>query len=390
MAFDFDRPIDRSCTASVKYDGRAAVFGTADVTPLWVADMDFAAPAEVTAALTARATHPVYGYTLHPDGVFEALIDWMAQRHRWHVEREWILLCPGVVPTLYAASQAYAAEGEGVIVQPPVYPPFFRAVTETGRRLVENPLGERDGSYGFDLEHLERCAAGARLLFLCTPHNPVGRVWREDELRAVLAIARRHNLVVLSDEIHADLVYPGERHLALGTLADAGDRVITAVAPSKTFNIPGLNLSALIVPDPDLRRAIEGVFRRGHVNPGNPFSLTAFEAAYRHGGPWLDALMHYLADSRDFVLDFVARRLPGIRAVKPEGTYLVWLDCRGLGLSDRELQDFFVREAKVGMNPGISFGANGSGFMRLNLGSPRGVIAAALERVAQALARRTA
>lgn len=388
MTFDFDRPIDRHGTASVKHDGRAAMFGTADVTPLWVADMDFAAPAEVTAALCARAAHPVYGYTLHPDGVFEALMDWMAQRHGWGVAREWILLCPGVVPTLFAAAQAFAAEGEGVIVQPPVYPPFFRAVTETGRRLVENPLAERDGAYSFDLEHLERCAAGAKLLFLCTPHNPVGRVWREDELRAVLEIARRHGLVVLSDEIHADLVYPGERHIALGTLAADGDRVITAVAPSKTFNIPGLNLSALIVPDPHLRHAMEGVFRRWHVNPGNPFSLTAFEAAYRHGGPWLDALMHYLADSRDFVLDFVARHLPGIRAVKPEGTYLLWLDCRALGLDDRALQEFFVRDAKVGMNPGISFGAAGSGFMRLNLGSPRGVITDALQRIAAALARR--
>lgn len=387
--FDFDRPIDRNGTASVKFDGRAAMFGTTDVTPLWVADMDFAAPPEVTAALAARAAHPVYGYTLYPDGAFDALIDWLRDRHCWHVERDWILMCPGVVPTLYAAAQAYAEAGEGVIVQPPVYPPFFHAVTETGRRLVENPLREVAGRHTFDLEHLEHCAAdGARLLFLCTPHNPVGRVWDEAELRDVLDIARRHRMVVLSDEIHADLIFPGERHIPLATLAEPADRVITAVAPSKSFNIPGLGLSALVVPDKDLRHAMQQVFRRQHVNASNPFSLVAFEAAYRHGAAWLDALMAYLQDTRDFVVDYTARNLPGIRAIEPQGTYLVWLDCRGLGLADDALRAFFIHEAKVGMNPGISFGVCGSGHMRLNLASPRTIIAAALERVAQALAAR--
>jgi cystathionine beta-lyase len=388
VSVDFDRLIARDGTASVKHDGRGSYFGTTAVTPLWVADMDFAAPPAVLDALAARAAHPVFGYSLYPDGAFDALTGWLAARHRWSVARESVLMCPGVVPTLYAAVQAFAAEGEGVIVQPPVYPPFFSAIRDTGRRVIENPLLERDGRWTLDLDHLERCAAhGAKLLLLCSPHNPVGRVWSHDELDGMLAVARRHGLVVLADEIHHDLIYPGHTHIPLATLAQPGDRIVTTVAPSKTFNIPGLGLSALIADDAE-RRAIENVFGRLHVSASNPFSVAAFEAAYRDGGPWLDALMTYLAGTRDAVMQFAAQRLPGIRAVQPEGTYLIWLDCRALGLNDRALRDFFVGAAQVGMNPGITFGTGGSGHMRLNLGSPRAVILDALGRIEQALSRR--
>lgn len=385
MSFDFDQTISREGTASVKYDGRIAYFGTADVTPLWVADMDFAAPPAVTAALAARAAHPIYGYTRYPDSLYDALIVWLRQRHGWPVEREWIVMCPGVVPSLHAAVMAFAQPGEGVIVQPPVYFPFFSAVTSSARRLIENPLRLTDGRYRIDFEHLEQCAAaGAKLLLLCSPHNPVGRVWQRDELAEILRIARRHKLVVLSDEIHADLVYPDRHHTVLATLADESDNLITAVAPSKTFNIPGLGLSCLVIPDPELRAAIGAVFTTLHVSASNPFSIVAFEAAYRDGGAWLDALMAYLQTTRDFVLDYARRHLPGIRPIAPEGTYLVWLDCRGMQLSDAALRDFFIRQARLGMNPGTVFGTGGSGFMRLNLASPRHVIAEALARVSQA------
>jgi cystathionine beta-lyase len=391
---DFDRPVTRDGTASVKHDGRQAYFGTTDVTPLWVADMDFAAPPAVLQALAARAAHPVFGYTLYPDGMFDALTGWLAARHRWTVTRDTVLMCPGVVPTLYAAVQAFTAPGQGVIVQPPVYPPFFSAVRDTGRRVIENPLveteteGEGTGRYTVDLDHLDACAAdGAKLLLLCSPHNPVGRVWSRDELEGMLAVARRHGLVVLADEIHHDLIYGGRTHVPLATLAQPGDRVVTTVAPSKTFNVPGLGLSALIAGTAE-RCAIDAVFGQLHVSAGNPFSVAAFEAAYRGGGPWLDALMRYLADTRDAVMAFADAQLPGIRAVQPEGTYLIWLDCRALGLDDAALRDFFVRRAKVGMNPGITFGTGGHGFMRLNLGSPRAVILNALARIGAALAAR--
>lgn len=385
MSFDFDREIPRDGTASIKHDGRKAYFGTADVTPLWVADMDFAAPPAVTAALAARAAHPVYGYTLYPDSLFDTLVDWMRRRHGWAIRREWIVMCPGVVPSLHAAVLAFTRAGEGVIVQPPVYFPFFSAVTRTGRRLIENPLRLEHGRYVMDFDQLERCAAdGAKLLLLCSPHNPVGRVWQPDELAQILRIARRHQLTVLSDEIHADLVYPGQCHTTLALLAEAADHVITAVAPSKSFNIPGLGLSCLIIPDPVQRAAIEQVFASLHVSAANPFSIVAFEAAYRDGADWLDALMVYLQASRDQVVDFVRHHLPGVEPIVPQGTYLMWLDCRGWGMDDSALRDFFVRKAKVGMNPGTIFGQGGSGFMRLNLASPRHVIAAALRRVENA------
>ncbi len=387
-SFDFDQPVPRDGTASVKHDGRAAMFGTAHVTPLWVADMDFAAPPPVVAALTERARHPVYGYTLCPESAFEALQRWLAARHGWNAPREHIQMCPGVVPTLYAAVQAFTRPGEHVIVQPPVYPPFFSAIRDSGRRVVENPLIERDGRWTMDFDQLESCAAqgGSRLLFLCSPHNPVGRVWSHEDLDTVLAIARRHGLIVLSDEIHADLTYPGVRHIPLATLARPGDRVLTTVAPSKTFNVPGLGLSALIADDTE-RRAMERAFGMLHVGASNPFSVVAFEAAYRDGGPWLDALMSYLESTRDELIDFVTHRLPGIHPVAPEGTYLIWLDCRGLGLDDDALRDFFIA-AGLGLNPGASFGTGGSGHMRLNLASPRAVIRDALTRLEAALPRR--
>lgn len=389
---DFDRIIPRDNTDSVKHDGRADYFGTPDVLPLWVADMDFAVPEAVTQALLARAAHPIYGYSRYPEALFPALIDWMRQRHGWRVEREWIVLAPGVVPSLHAAVLAFADVGEGVIVQPPVYFPFFSAVTASGRRLVENPLRLADGRYQIDYAHLEQCASRAdvRLLLLCSPHNPVGRVWTREELLRVLDIARRHGVVVLSDEIHHDLIYPGQRHHVLANLADDPALVVTALAPSKTFNIPGLGLSALIVPDATRRDALTRAFGLLHAGNYNPFSSIAFTAGYQTGADWLDALMRYLANTRDFVIDFARRNLPGVRVIEPEGTYLLWLDCRDLcaakAWDDAALQRFCVERARVGMNPGTVFGQGGAGFMRMNIGAPRSVIETALLRLAAALA----
>ena len=386
MSFDFDREIPRNGTASVKHDGRGEYFGSEDLIPLWVADMDFAAPEAVTNALVERANHPIYGYTLYPDSLYESLIDWFRKRHGWEIQREWIIMAPGVVPSLYCASLAFAQPGEGVIVQPPVYYPFFTSVTTTGRRLILNPLSLENGRYTFDFDHLEKCAAeGARLLLLCSPHNPVGRVWHPDELSEVLRIARQYKLVVLSDEIHADLLYPGQTHTVLATLATEADRLITTVAPSKTFNIPGMGLSSLIVPNEAHRKAIKDVFDTLSIGFSNPFSIAAFEAAYRGGEAWLDSLMVYIRDTRDFVREYLRAHLPKIHLIEPEGTYLLWLDCRELGMNDTQLKEFFVYQAKVGMNPGTVFGEVGSGFMRLNIGSPRRIIAEALDRIARAI-----
>jgi len=384
--FDFDRVINREATASLKYDARQAVFGRADVIPLWVADMDFSAPPAVTNALTERATHPIYGYTSYPDSLYDALISWLKRRHGWHVKREWIVMCPGVVPSLHAAVMAFAQPSEAVIVQPPVYFPFFSAVTNTGRQLIENPLQFENNHYSIDFDHLEQCAANARMLLLCSPHNPVGRVWRKEELNQLLQIAEKHDLTIFSDEIHADLIYPDDKHHMLATVSGHANNIVTAVAPSKTFNIPGLNLSALIIPDATQRATINQAFDTLHVSAANPFSLVAFEAAYREGEVWLDELLVYLKQTRDFVADYLIAKLPKISLIAPQGTYLLWLDCRALGMNDAELNRFFVHEAGVGLSPGILFGEAGSGFMRMNIGAPRQVIANALNNLTKALA----
>ncbi|MBA3023548.1 MAG: pyridoxal phosphate-dependent aminotransferase [Gammaproteobacteria bacterium] len=381
----FDSAPDRQNTASLKYDARQAVFGRDDVIPLWVADMDFAVPDAVQRALTQRAAHPVFGYTIFPSSLNDALIHWLATRHHWHIASESILFCPGVVPSLHACIMALTQPGDGVIVQPPVYAPFLSAAGICGRKSLLNPLKLEAGRYTFNLDDLERCAReGGRMLILCSPHNPVGRVWQHEELQALLAVCEKHDITVVSDEIHADLIYPGCRHVPLATLNDKVN-IVTAVAPSKTFNIPGLGLSALVVPEASDRKAITQAFDTLHVSASNPFSIAAFEAAYREGAPWLDDLMGYLAGTRDMVRDFVQQHLPQIKMIEPEGTYLLWLDCREMGLSDKQLKDFFVQKAGVGLSPGAMFGTEGSGYMRMNIGAPRSVIKQALENISAAL-----
>jgi cystathionine beta-lyase len=389
----FDRLIDRTGTDSQKFDGRQQYFGRPDITPMWVADMDFAVPECVSDALTRRAAHPVFGYTLYPESLYQSVIGWFQRRHDWTIERDWILMMPGVVPSLHACCLALAEEGDGVIVQPPVYFPFFTTVTHTRRHLLLNPLIAGTHGYEMNFAELDVLAAEAKILLLCTPHNPVGRVWRREELRQILEIARRHDLILLSDDIHADIVLPGHRHTMLGTFADEfGDFVrtnlVTAVAPSKTFNIPGLGLSSLVVPDPVKRRKILKVMELLHVSNNNPFSITAFEAAYNGGDAWLDALLVYLDGNCKLAMDFIAAHLPKIRATRPEGTYLLWLDCRGLGLDDVALRDFFVRDCGLGLSPGIVFGEPGSGYMRMNLGAPRAVVEKALAAIEAAISRR--
>ena len=390
MSHFFDKPISREGTASLKYDGRQQTFAKVDLQPMWVADMDFAAPSAVTEALKSRAEHPIYGYTQAPESLYEVLIDWMRVHHAWEIKRDWIVLAPGVVPSLNVAVMALTNEGDGVIVQPPVYFPFFSAANNTGRRLIENPLvlkvdGLGNQQYEMDFEHLEACAKDAKIMLLCSPHNPVGRVWSEVELNTLLAIANRHDLIVLADEIHADLVYSNAKHHTLGSFADYSHQVITAVAPSKTFNIPGLGLSALIIPDETHRKTIQSYFNKIGVSVTNPFSLVAFEAAYRDGADWLGDLLNYLKMTRDEAIAYIQEHLPQITAIPAQGTYLLWLDCRKLGLDDQALHQFFIQKAKLGLSPGNLFGTGGEGFMRMNIATPRANVMLALERIKLAL-----
>ncbi len=382
MSFNFDLVLNRENTQSVKFDARKQVFGTEDLYPMWVADMDFAVPDCVAQALQARAQHPVFGYSLYPESLYQAMMDWFAQRHQWQIERDWMLMAPGVVPSIFATVQALVPVGEGVIVQSPVYFPFFSAVTTNQRKLLNNPLKIVNGRYEMDFEHLEQCAReGGRLLLLCTPHNPVGRVWQPRELEQLLEICRRYQITLVSDDIHCDLVYPGVKHTMLARLARPDDKIITTIAPNKTFNIPGLGLSTLVIADPEQRKAIKQVFESLHVGNTNPFSIVAFEAAYRGGAAWLDALMQYLAETCAQVADYFVREIPQIQVNKPEATYLLWLDCRGLNLDDQQLRDFFIKKCHLGLSPGSMFGEGGSGFMRMNIGAPRSKVLEALRSI---------
>ncbi len=383
---NFDLKINRTGSSSLKYDGRQDMFNNTTVIPLWVADMDFPAPAAVTKALSKRSTHPIYGYTLYPNSLYESLIDWLGKYHGWHnVDPDWIVMCPGVVPSLHACSIAFSEPNESIIVQPPVYFPFFSAITITGRNVLLNPLNIKNKKYAIDFNQLEELAKDARILFLCSPHNPVGRVWSEDELNKIIKISKDHNLIIFSDEIHADLVFSENKHKMLAVLADDHRNIVTAVAPSKTFNIPGLNLSALIIPDKKYRDLIKKAFETLNISASNPFSIVAFEAAYKEGRPWLLKLLSYLQDTRDFVEQYLRDYLPEILLIRPEATYLLWLDCRKLGMNDTELHNFFINKARVGMSPGTIFGKGGSGFMRMNIGAPRHIISAALENIKNAL-----
>ena len=399
LSHSFDQIISREGSQSLKYDGKLQTFGTNDVMPMWVADMDFAVPEAITKALLKRANHPIFGYSVAPESLYASLIDWLLLKHGWQVKREWIVLTPGVVPSLNLIVAALTAENAGVIVQPPVYFPFFSAVTNQNRRLIENPLVLQDDGLGnlhyqIDFPQLEKCAEDATLLMLCSPHNPVGRVWRKDELQSLLAIAKKHDLIILADEIHADLVYSNAQHISLSRLAsesepsssNAPHRIITAVSPSKTFNIPGLGLSALIVPNIEYRQKIVSHHDKIGVSVTNPFNMVAFEAAYREGGDWLNALMAYLQNTRDAAVAFIQAYLPTINVIQPQATYLLWLDCCKLNLSDDALIRFFIEEAKLGFSPGAMFGSGGEGFMRMNIGTSKANVMAALTRLKHALA----
>ena len=383
--FNLDEIINRSNTASLKYDGRQSMFGNADVIPLWVADMDFATAPAITHALLDRAIHPIYGYSVFPESMFNAVINWLNLRHGWQIKREWIVMCSGVVPSLHAAITALTNAQDSVIIQPPVYFPFCTAVTNTGRNLLKNPLHFENNQYSIDFKHFEDCAAKASMMLFCSPHNPVGRVWRQDELNQLLDIAHKHDLIIVADEVHADLLYPQAKHVVLESLSTQRKNIITAVSPSKTFNMPGLNLSALIIPDEEQRVKVSEVLANSHVSAANPFSIVAFEAAYQHGSDWLDALKDYLNETKDFVADFLRQHLPTIHLVSPEGTYLLWLDCRDLNLNEQQLNQFFIAQAGVGLSPGALFGEAGNGFMRMNIAAPRTVIENALNQIAAAL-----
>jgi cystathionine beta-lyase len=386
MDYNFDEIIDRTHTNCIKYDGRQKFFGNANVMPLWVADMDFKTPDFIVDAVRQRAEHPVYGYTFRPESYSNAIVSWLKRRHDWSVKPEWISFSPGVVAGLTLAIKAFSAEGDGVVVQTPVYNPFFDAVKGTNRRMVENPLKLVDGRYTFDLEDLRgKIDARTRLLLLCNPQNPGGMVWTPDELLGLADICLQNKILIISDEIHSDLIYPGNKHTPMASLSEAiAANTVTCMAPSKTFNMAGLTTSFLVIPNKRHLVRYERELHVPHLHMGNLFGTVALEAAYNNGADWVDQLMIYLRDSFNELQKFVAQKMPKVKVMKPEGTYLIWLDFSAYGLNDDELNQRLI-EYGVGLNRGIQFGKQGSGYMRLNMGCPRSVLMEALERIEKAL-----
>ncbi len=392
MTFDFDTILDRRRTGSYKWDFCERAFGEKDVIPMWVADMDFAAPPAVVDALTARAAHGAYGYPLVSKSFWRALSDWLKRRQGWEVGRNEMTLLPGVVPGLNLCVNAFTRPGDKIVIQTPVYHPFYAAVENNGRRLVRNPLAFDGGRFTMDFEHLKSLDDGrTRMIILCSPHNPVGRVWTREELGKLAEIAAAGDWVVVADEIHGDLILPGRRFTPLASISkEAAAQTVTLTAPSKTFNVAGLSTAAAIIGNPRLKTLFDSQLQNAGLTMGNVFGLAAFEAAYREGEAWLDALLVYLAGNSEFAGRFLAEKVPGIKLIAPEGTYLGLLDCRGLGLEQAELDRFFLRDARVYFDPGPRFGDELRGFQRINLGCPRPLLGEALERIERAVRAREA
>jgi cysteine-S-conjugate beta-lyase len=383
----FDEVINREGTRAIKLEYRQRLFGNPDVIPMWVADMDFAAPPAVREALQKRMDHPIYGYTNRPEPFFEAIINWLKKRFDWKVEPSWLEFSPGVVPNLGLAVQAYTNPGDGVIIQPPVYPPFFGVVCDFGRQVIENPLINTGTGYVMDFDNLEKVAADPRtkLLLLCHPHNPVGRVWTPEELIRMGEICLRNNIIVISDEIHCDLTLFNNKHVPFATLSDElANITLTCMAPSKTFNLAGFSTSYMISSNPDILSAARAQVFGYHLHMGNTFGAPALEAAYNSSEDWLEELKVYIEENVMLVINFLKDNLPEVKVYKPEATYMLWLDFGAWQMKSSGLKDFMVNQAGVGLNDGLTFGKEGRGFMRMNVASPRSIVQKALNQILEA------
>jgi cysteine-S-conjugate beta-lyase len=389
MTWNFDQPVEREGTDCVKYDLRKEFFGRSDITPMWVADMDFVTPGFIISALQKRLTHEILGYSFRPPGYFSSITGWVKSRHSWEIEKEWICFTPGIVPALNFCTLAFSKPGDRIIVQPPVYFPFFSAVEAHGRKLVCNQLKESDGRWVMDYDSLEsELREGAAMVLLSNPHNPVGRVWTTGELQKLSELCLKYGALMISDEIHCDLVLPGFRHTPLATLSEStAASTVTLIAPSKTFNLAGLSTSSVIISDAGLRKKFIKLTESLHVGNGNIFGTVASIAAYTHGHEWLDALLVYLDTNMGIAETYFRELIPEIIPVRPQATYMIWLDCRKLGMDGKELQKFFTGKAGVGMNEGSTFGPGGEGFMRMNVAMPESRVRRALEQIGEAVAQ---
>jgi len=387
MTYNFDEIVPRENTSCVKWDLAEMYFGNKDVLPMWVADMDFKTPDFVVDAVKRRAAHEIYGYTVRPDSYFDALINWIKNKHQWDIKKDWVIFSPGIVPAVNMAVMAYTKPGDKVVIQPPVYFPFFSAVKDNGRQLVLNQLKLENGRYYMDFDDLEKqIDKRTKMLVISNPHNPAGSAWTAEELTRLGEICIKHKLILISDEIHSDLAIPPNKHTVAANLSnEIADVTVTMMAPSKTFNLAGMASSSVIISNPELRNEFQTMIDRVHVGMGNLFGMVASEAAYKQGEEWLNQMLHYVKGNIDYLEKSISERLPKVKMIRPEATYMVWLDFRELGMSNDELKQFIIQKARLGLNDGPVFGPGGEGFQRMNLACPRQYVEEAVERLENAI-----
>ncbi|EKX99244.1 MalY/PatB family protein [Selenomonas sp. oral taxon 138] len=389
MPINFDEIIDRRNTSCLKHDFAVERGYPADILPFWVADMDFRAPAPVIDALKARAEHGIFGYTQVKDDYFAVLQNWFRTRHDWTVERRELILTPGVVFAIATAIRAFTNPNDAVLIQQPVYYPFANMIRQNGRTLVDNPLRLEDGHYTIDFEDFEQKIVehSVKLFILCSPHNPVGRVWTRAELEQIAAVCLRHNVIVVADEIHEEFVRPGFRHIPFASLSEEAAAItVTCTSPSKTFNLAGLQISNIFIRNEKLRRRFKDELSKTGYDEPNTLGLTGAKAAYEHGAAWLTELLAYLEENNTRTRTFLAQHLPKVTLIEPEGTYLLWLDFSAYGLTDEALNEKIIRDAHLWLDDGPIFGAGGSGFQRINIACPWATLEQGLKNLAEAFA----
>ncbi len=381
--YNFDEIVPREGTNCLKYDAREKFFGNADVLPLWVADMDFKTPDFIVDAIKKRAEHEIFGYSFKSDSYYKSVIDWMKHRHNWEIQKGRISSSPGVVAGLTTAIETFSNPGDGVVVQPPVYFPFFDCVKGTTRKMVKNPLKIEDGRYTFDFDDLKsKIDENTKLLLLCNPQNPGGMVWTREELTELANICIENSIMIISDEIHSDLIFGEHKHIPIASISkEIAQNCMVLMAPSKTFNVAGLASSIVIIPNKLNFVRYERALGVGHLGMGNIFGSVALEAAYTHGDDWLEQMLEYLWGNYLFLENFFETNLPKVKVMKPEATFLIWLDFTEYGMKNRVLLNYVSEKAKVGLNDGGKFGTGGNGWLRLNIGCPRSVLVEALERL---------
>ena len=386
MKYNFDEIIDRSGNRSAKYDERAKKFGTADVIPLWVADMDFRTAQPIIDACVSKAEEGIWGYTSRPDSYFQAVQQWEQRRKGWTPDISLMSWSLGVVPSLSSLVKLFSRDGDKILIQTPVYSEFYDVAEAWGREVVENPLVETDGKWSIDFDDFAEKVKQCRIFLLCNPQNPVGRVWEPEELRKMAELCVESGTLLVSDEIHSDLIFHGKRHTPTASLSpEIAANTITCISATKTFNLAGLQASTTIFPNKDMKRAFEEFWGRMDIRRNNAFSCVAMEAAYREGEEWLDQLLPYISGNFDYICDFCAKNIPQIKPNRPDATYLMWLDCRALSMTNEELRDFFIHKAKLGLNEGYTFGHSLAGFMRLNAACPRSTLEKAMRQLKAAV-----